>query len=549
MAHKTLQRNTITTVYKFGARPLDALPDKFWNTAKEIKNVWNELVQMRNTLTENFERIGIGGKENVKRRIKFWKEFDKIWRDYLKSNDIKNRLGNDEREFLQQKFETADKKAKKDKTGLNKQFGLDRIYFRHRYSGGGKPLADFQKQNSKGFSFLFPTWNYYESNTKHHRHNRIGAGVFGIVKDREQVFNFPFSAIIHREIPENAIVKSVSWVGKRLKNQGFNKKHLPESQRDWVWSIDVAVEVPAPVFEVAQSVRIASLDVGWRLNGDYLRLGAMLDTDGNQIELRCPVAHESCAVRHGKLVSSIKGLIELDEKIGNLVQTTKDELEKLGIKNLLKMRQSGLFRLERMLFESGENKDALQILENFKIVYLPLASVRVRSFDRLNKYRDWLYQNTAAWLAENYDVLVWEGKLNLKKMAEARKNLNEVETVKDYDLEKIRRNSAKYRNFASLYSFRDYLKKAFTKQGKTIIDGITAYSSRKCSECGEIVEKFADVEFVCPNGHNFDRDFNAAKNLLNQVKDSYNLRKGEKLEIPAKANRDLSKIINVVGCQ
>jgi uncharacterized protein with HEPN domain len=546
MAHKTLSRNTSLMVYKFGASLHEELPQEFWNTAKEVQRTWNELVQMRNNLTDNFDRLKISGKDNKENRIVYWQNFDKIWKDYLKSEEIKSRLGNDEREFLQTKFETADKEAKKKKTGLRKQFSLDRIYFRHRYSGGGKPISEFQKQNSKGFSFLFPIQKHYEQNRKVDRKSRIGAGVFGVVKDRKPIFQFSFSAIIHREIPEDAIVKSVSWVGKRLKHSGINKKKIHESQRDWSWSIDVAVEVPKQEFLSIEKVRMISLDVGWRkIDENFLRLGAMIDSDGNKFELRCPINHESNAVKDGKLLPSLSEIITLDETIGDLIQSTKDKLTKLGFKNLTKMREGGLFRLSQILAETNENNIALDILDDFKNQYLPLRSRRVRSFDRLNKYRDWLYQNLASWLADNYDVLVWEGSLNLKKMAEDRKDLNKVESQKDKDLEKIRRMSAKYRNFASIYNFRDYLKKAFTKKGKTILDGKTAYSSRTCNECGEIVEKFADVEFVCPNGHNFDRDFNAGQNLLNQFINNYQLEKVGKIEIPNKANCDLTKVVRL----
>lgn len=552
MAHKTLGRETTMMVFKFGANPLEEFPQEFWTTAKQMQFVWNDLVGMRNKLTDNFDRLKISGKDKVKERIKYWKEFDKIWREYLKSEEVKKRLGNDEREFLQVKFETADKRAKQEKTGLKKQFVLDRVYFRHRYSGGGKPLVDFQKQNSKGFNFLFPVEKHYQNSTKLDRKKRIGVGVFGVIKDRQQIFSFPFSAIIHREIPSDAIVKSVSWVGKRLKGKGFTKKHISESQRDWTWSIDVACEIPMSHFrdvnkkdfEPKSKVKIASLDVGWRLNEkeQYLRLGAMIDNCGNKLELRLPVNYQSNSARSGKLVSSIKGLINLDEQIGKLIQETKDELAKLGVKNLLKMRENGLFRLANLCTETGENQQALKILENFKAVYLPMRSIRGRSFDRMNKYRDWLYQNLASWLSKTYDVLIWEGQLNLKKMAESRKDLNNVETFEKKELEKRRRKSAKYRNYASIYGFRDFLKKAFNKNGKSIIDGETAYTSRTCSECGERVEKFHNIEFVCPNGHNFDRDFNASQNLLNQFIEQYEC-DNVVLEIPKQSNRDLSKIV------
>lgn len=459
MAHKKLRDNTQMIVYKFGAQPLGVLPDEFWNTARQVKNSWNDLVQMREDsweeikavenqviqplyakfeadwqemlrdsdlskderqqFTVNFkayQRKSRSDKTKIPVSITkhpFWKKltkklsdyrthiqpiqreiripvyekFDEAWKSRLRCDALKDVLGSDEREVLWQKFETADKRAKAAKTGLNKHFGLERIYFRHRYSSGGKSLADFRKQNSLGFSFFFPDLNHYQSNSKEFRRNRIGKGVFGIVKDREQQFNFSFSAVVHRAIPEDAIIKSVSWVGKRLKGSGINKKRIHESQRDWCWSIDVACEIPNQSFPTKEKVKVAALDVGWRSNIDYLRLGAMIDNSGNKLELRLLNGSLTNSARHGKLVSGIGELIALDERIGDLIQSTKDELAKLGVKHLIKMREGGLFRLARNLAETGENPQALELLELFKAEYLPLRSRRARSFDRMNKYR------------------------------------------------------------------------------------------------------------------------------------------------------------------
>ncbi len=319
MAHLKKRTNTTTKVFKFGARPLGELPQKFWDLAKQMQFVWNEMVQMRIKLTDNFSRLGIGGKENIRHRIPYWQQFDKIWRDHLKSAATVNRLGGDEREFLQAKFEAADKRAKTDKTRLRKQVVLDRVYFRHRYTRGGKQLNEFKKQGGEKFKFDFPQSDFYSTGGK--RKHRIGRGTFGVIKDRKAVFTFPFSAVIHREIPPEAIIKSVSWVGRRLKTSGLNKKHLPESERDWSWSIDISVEIPQPLENVFCKGRVAALETGWRrINDDFLRIGAIEDTDGNRIEIRTPIRHLSNAVRDGKLAASLKEIFGIDEKKDILVE-------------------------------------------------------------------------------------------------------------------------------------------------------------------------------------------------------------------------------------
>ena len=568
MAHRKKRQDTTTIVYKFWAMPIGELPQSFWASAKEVRNIWNELVEMREQLWEKIKDL------EKKERIPHYKEFEERWRNYLKSEAVKDRLGNDEREYLIEKFDRADKEAKKGKGNLRKQFALDRVFFRHRYSGGGKSLSEFKRQHSKGFTFHFPHTDVYNSNCMEERRKRIGRGSFGLVKDRKDVFSFPFSAIIHREIIENAIVKSVAWVGKRTKNSGLKKKHLPESQRDWQWSIVITVEIPQYEEHKSQQGRVIALDVGWRqLSNSLLRIGAMQDTDGNLFEVCCPIAYESCNVEYGRLAASLYEVFDLDEQIGDLIQMTKNKLSELGFKNLVKMRQGGLFRLQSALLKEKGNsyrddKDkeettrkidfhakgvsdsdkqaAIELLENFKNEYMPLSSKRVRSFARLSNYRDWLYQNIAAWLAENYDALILEGDLSLKRLAEQRKDLNKVETQIEKDAEKRRRFAAKHRQFASLYKFRDYIQKAFDKKGKEVIDGIAAYTSRKCAECGEIVPKSVEVELVCSKGHNFDRDFNATKNLLSQLEDKFVFVKGNPLEIPNKSHRDLSRVLRKV---
>ena len=221
MAFKRLRDNTIIKVYKFGAVTYGKLPQEFWDTAKQIQIVWNELAGMRNKLTENFERLNLTGADRKNDRTGYWIEFEKIWRRHIKNSA--DRLGADEREFLQSKFETADKRAKKDKTGLRKQSTLSRINFAHRFTGGGITLEKLKSLKREKFSMNFAG----------------GRGVFGVMKDRNPVFLVKFQAKLHREIPDEAIIKSVAFVGKRLKYKGINKKHLPENERDWIWSINI----------------------------------------------------------------------------------------------------------------------------------------------------------------------------------------------------------------------------------------------------------------------------------------------------------------------
>lgn len=545
MAHKKKRENTQVLVYKYGATPLSELPQAFWDTAKEMQRVWNALVGMRNRLTDNFTRLGLGGKEHRDARTEIWRHFDRLWKDFVNSAEIKAKLGGDEREFIIQKFETADRKAKKDKTGLKKQFALDRINFRHRYSGGGKPLASFKTMAGDKFAFEFPDDVFYWSDRHKDRRRRIGTGSFGVLKDRSPVFSFEFSAVIHRELPEGAIVKSVSWVGKRLKGRGFTKTHLPESQRDWIWSIDVAVEVPQAEKEAFYSGRTAALDMGWRkISDDLLRIGAIQDASGNRFEICLPCRSESNAVKDGSLAGSLQDIFALDEQKGLLVEETKNKLKEVGVAHLTKMREGGLFRLRRALTESGENAPAMEILDAFAERFLPLQSRRARSFDRLQNYRNWIYRNVAKWLASNFDALVWEKNLGLKKIAEEFNDLTDTETSDAaYRNEKRRRAAARYRQFASLYTLRLYIKQAFDKAGKPILEADPLYIRQQCSDCGEFIEDTVEQEIFCPQGHRFDGDFNETENMLAQFRDDFIFTASDAPPVPNSPNCDLSAVI------
>jgi len=116
-----------------------------------------------------------------------------------------------------------------------------------------------------------------------------------------------------------------------------------------------------------------------------------------------------------------------------------------------------------------------------------------------------VYQCFAKQMAERFGTIVIE-EFNLRSMA--RKQAAEKDKPEN---EKARSN----RQLASVSELRLALIQAFQRAGSVVL--IPAYNTtRECYVCG-IVETFdAEMELrhTCSNGHNWDQDENAARNLL-----------------------------------
>jgi hypothetical protein len=208
--------------------------------------------------------------------------------------------------------------------------------------------------------------------------------------------------------------------------------------------------------------------------------------------------------------------LNLDERIGLMVEDVKSKLRaslpdnlpeeiRASVGQLTKMRQGGLVRLLRALEAAGiaeqsQNEIRAWLIENDK-----LRRRKTALETRLLNRRRWIYGNIAAWVAQRYDVLIWEGGLNIKSMIESS---DKAHALKLAD---------RYHQWAATSELRLQIKNAAAKSGMQIIDGVTAFSSSTCNVCGEQVEKADEFQLRCGNGHSFDRDVNGARNLLAQV--------------------------------
>lgn len=486
-------RNYPLIVYKYWAKPIDKIPEVLWRKVHLMQETWNGLVALREKVQEETKEKSKEEKQEI------WGKF------WLESRAYVNGTGLDwvSKGEILDRFQTASRRAVKEKGSLRMSRGLRKIMIAHRYTGGGIP-AD-KLFNGRGWRFKLDALDpaVYKSKTREACRQRLTVGMFGI--DADNVFHF--KTILHRPIPDNAIVKSVRWCGQ------FDRNLHPNNR--WKWSIQIVAEQPPQDLNRQDSLA-CGLDLGWRImaEGQYIRVGMVKDSAGNLIEIRLPLVGTGTRNTRRSFVykkyEDFFSIRALDAKIGELVDGCKDRLEGLlpadKRPNLGKMRQGGIHRIFNSLQDVGEYPDAQAAILEFEKEVGKLYLIRATVTNRLLGRRQNLYQNLAAWLTKTYRVVVWEKDLKIKEMAE--------QEDKSYALE----GADKYRQWAAPGNLRLLLKYAAKKNGCALLDGETAYSTLTCWECGALVEENTGALILeCPNGHKWDQDEGAARNLLSQT--------------------------------
>jgi transposase len=188
------------------------------------------------------------------------------------------------------------------------------------------------------------------------------------------------------------------------------------------------------------------------------------------------------------------------------------------------MRQGGLVRLLRALEAAGIAEQSQEQIKEWLALNDKLRRRKTALDTRLLNRRRWVYGNIASWIANRYDVLVWEGGLNIKRMIESS---DKAHALKLAD---------RYHQLAATSELRLQIKNTASKSGMNILDGVTAFSSSTCHVCGAQVQKADEFQLRCGNGHSFDRDVNGARNLLGQYVTDVEGEGGD-VEIPAQLRR------------
>jgi hypothetical protein len=504
------------------------VPQDLWDTAKLMQQLWNDLCEAFDTAVAQDVK-GDDGKPLLSKderkavyaplELKALREIGKRYNGLLPSDcyyTVVDRFLTTFREW---------RKSPKTKGAPRKKFGLQRIAIPIVFHAG--QTAEWLGQPSGN------CWvnSEYLDKTATDRETYLRNGFFRVGVNRATV-NLHVARHTRQQrkdqsvsdrLPSDGRIKRVTLVGSR--EQAF----AADSSRGWKWEFQVTIEHPKLPAYPATS-RVAGLDVGWRVREDGLRIGVLVDNAGRSYELYLPFAFGNRnARRRSEFIKNLgaedhtiadwRDLWEWQRRLDGQLENCKASLSNLpseartdwpeearrSFAALRKMRAGGLRRLLRTLAEAGIADAAMAILSEWNEKHSQMRRwIRGQQLKAIAHRQDH-YRKIADWIAKNFDVIAWEGKLNLKEMAETVTDEYAIEAGKTY------------RVLASIYLLRSAIAQAMSKRGRQVIDGGTSYSTTNCAVCGGKIESSAKLILTCENGHANDQDINAGRNLLGKI--------------------------------
>jgi hypothetical protein len=380
---------------------------------------------------------------------------------------------------------------------------LERIAIIHRFAGGGRAVNKLNITKKRlGWRFgLKPVSDWaYEGKTRRHTNRRLSAGVFGLSKETK----LDFQTVLHRQLPFDSVVKTVSWLGRLHPIRG------------WQWAIAITTRVDSPSVET-EPLPACGIDFGWRAKREYVRVGMLRDCDGNVVELRLPFDAPTSKTRRNHLASSYFDLVKIDRETDNKKNDAKARLGNLTdlpddfqkrIAELAGVRQAGLAHPLSAMEASNSASKVQEILCQWRSENNRLSSIRAALQDRLIGRRRWFYRNIGSFLTRKYRTIALEDEFAAKEMIEDR-------MTKDRDLPFQR--SIRHYQWAAVAELRTYIIEAAVKNGVRIVKTDTKGSTTTCFICGRYTEHQPNLRLTCPSGHTWDQDVNAASNILSGI--------------------------------
>lgn len=528
MARKLNNPDMPSMAYKYDIRIIGNIPQKVWDTAKLMNRLWNEFVACHDAACVAMKNAD---KETRKEFFGHLLRTGAGGGLYEWAKTYKGNLPNQYYWYVFETFIKAQKRFAQGKGGAPKpKFGLQRMLFPYPIGGGGVTI-DWLHNGGRAYvrDTQGPTRGHFIVCSELVPEDTA-------MPDGELVkcdVLVPFEIVMDRPLPEGALIK-------RVELSGFHERPF-----EWKWSLIVSLQIP-PHPVLLKTGRRAGLDLGWRNMGDGIRIGVLADNAGDLHELRLLYDLTSASDRKFIVRLKTQGISNLplprdpraiqvtQRKMDDRLEACKIDLAGVDrsewpgdarqmIAGVVKMRAGGLRRVRRALFKAGISYEFLEDWYFWHDAHL--RRMRAAQIDWIAS-RNYLYRCIASWIANNYDVLGWEGDLGLKAMAEEAgkkktkrkdKHAQAGEWENRTQDERILKSSQKNRQWASLHILRGYIREAMNKRGRDLQDHPAAYSTQICNECGLRVTPGAELLLECEDRHLQDQDVNAARRFLTVV--------------------------------
>lgn len=332
--------------------------------------------------------------------------------------------------------------------------------------------------------------------------------------------------IQHRPLPAGARIKRVTvhrrTIGPRVK-----------------WHATFTINVPEPERRCWDG--IVAIDIGWRARPDgSLRVAQSFAPDGpspSEREFTLPREIISALKRADTLRSTRdQNFDEMRRVLFGWIRETRsmpgwflDDVETLPSWKSQNRLAALAIKWREQRF-SGDNAmfDAVDgWRKQDKHLWCWEDSQRAKSLGRRRDY----YRVAAAKLAENFDTLILEDfDLSVVSRRPAIGDAKEADYIEQ---------AARNRTLAAVAAFRGALINAFRMRGGSVHKVDPANTTRECHVCG-VVETFdaaSKLRHTCVNGHEWDQDENAARNIYERwrrAQDTATARSEEE-SVPAEA--------------
>lgn len=314
---------------------------------------------------------------------------------------------------------------------------------------------------------------------------------------------------IHRLPPPDARIKSaqLTWrmEGERMR-----------------WQL--ALTVSSPTVAIAHDSRKAcGVDVGWRKQPDGgLLVATLMNTDGKSRRYALPRAWMTGMDQVERLTEHVDdATLEMAKEWHEQVADLPDDLRRplMGWRPKLGARHvdcAALHAAIKARIEAVKGTDARADVpasirhwyDRYRHLLVWRDNLRVKLIrQRREHYRLWARE-----IASEH-ALIGVEKIDLAEMARTKTRAPE-----DGD-NPLHQAARAQRQRAAVYSFMQELKHQAAKAGAEIATVDAKYTTMECHKCGERSRQRDRAEriWTCPNGHVWDQDINAARNILSAV--------------------------------
>ncbi len=331
----------------------------------------------------------------------------------------------------------------------------------------------------------------------------------GSTEDRAPVWAC-WPMLMHRPIPN----------GSRIKRAVVQRRLIGPREE---WSVLLTCETP----EAARACGGGSVgvDLGWRqMPGGLLRVAMLEGSDGHREEitlppevlagLLVPEGLRSTRDQNFEAVRGHAGRPANDERpalppcglVKWLAENEHPDWLREATATLAQWRSQS--RLAALVLRWRENRfdgdqATFEELEAWRKQDRHLWLWETSQREGAQRARREFYRITAARLARRYERVVLE-KFDLRVIARRSGEAAENEVAR------------KNRVLASVSQFRQCLVDAFRSRGGEVLTVPAEGTTIVCATCGETAKFDAAAQIVgaCPNGHVWDQDLNAARNIL-----------------------------------